>query len=179
MRFQDIRRYLRPYLMVAQRTTTINHAFAAAIAPFDIYDEETVRSAVTALGQNPDADLNCAYCGVPAETWDHVYATVKDKKFSGRGHRIGNLLPCCKPCNSKKGNKDWRSFLDSLPQPPEVREKREARIDEFLAKYSASDVVPEDLPEYRELQELRIQVLDIFRQADELAHTIRTKVAAR
>jgi hypothetical protein len=165
--------------MAARRTTTINHAFAAAIAPFDTYDEGRVRQALEVLGQDPDADLLCAYCGVEAETWDHVYATVKSKKFSGQGHRIGNLLPCCKPCNSKKGNKDWRLFLQTLPLSDAIRREREIRIDAYLSSYSISDTVPEDLPEYRELQELRNQVLEIFRKADVLAGAIRSKVAAR
>jgi 5-methylcytosine-specific restriction endonuclease McrA len=106
MRFPDIRRYLKPYSIVASRTTTVNHAFAASIAPSDTYEAAKVREAVVALGQDADADLVCVYCGAEAETWDHVHATVKDKAFSGHGHRLGNLLPCCKPCNSKKGNKD-------------------------------------------------------------------------
>ena len=105
MRYKDIRRYLKPYSMVASRATTINHAFAACIAPCDKYDEEVMRKAIIALGQDPDSDLLCVYCGDEAETWDHIHATVREKKFSGHGHRIGNLLPCCKTCNSKKGNK--------------------------------------------------------------------------
>ena len=43
MRYKDIRRYLKPYSMVASRATTINHAFAACIAPCDKYDEEVMR----------------------------------------------------------------------------------------------------------------------------------------
>ena len=39
MRYREIREHLRPYSVVAKRTTTINHAFAAVIAPSDAYDE--------------------------------------------------------------------------------------------------------------------------------------------
>jgi hypothetical protein len=28
------------------------------------------------------------------------------------GHRLGNLVPTCKPCNGKKGGKDFREFLE-------------------------------------------------------------------
>jgi 5-methylcytosine-specific restriction endonuclease McrA len=145
MRYKDIRRYLKPYSLVASRTTTINHAFAASIAPSDSYDEDRVRTALIALGQNPDADLVCAYCGAEAETWDHVHATVRDKKFSGYGHRIGNLLPCCKPCNSKKGNKEWRVFLSELRIPEPLRRERENRIDAYLNSYCITDTIPEHL----------------------------------
>lgn len=100
MRYPTVRNHLKPYVMVSRRKTTINHAFAAAIAPSDDYDVQRVRQALALLGQDPDQDLRCAYCGATAQTWDHVFATVKDSRFSGYGHRLGNLLPCCKFCNS-------------------------------------------------------------------------------
>jgi hypothetical protein len=175
MRYKDIRRFLKPYSMVASRTTTISHAFAASIAPCDTFDNQTVRTALTVLGQDPDAELECAYCGARAETWDHVHATVQDKKFSGYGHRLGNLLPCCKPCNSKKGNKNWLVFLQTLPIKEALRAERESRIAAYLTEYGAKDAVPEHLPEYEQLQELRRQVLQLFREADELASVVRRK----
>lgn len=175
MRYKDIRRFLKPYSMVASRTTTISHAFAASIAPCDTFDDQTMRTALTVLGQDPDAELECAYCGARAETWDHVHATVQDKKFSGYGHRLGNLLPCCKPCNSRKGNKNWLVFLRTLPITEALRAERESRIAAYLTKYGAKDVVPEHLPEYEQLQELRRQVLQLFREADELASVVRRK----
>ncbi len=175
MRYKDIRRFLKPYSMVASRTTTISHAFAASIAPSDTFDDQKVRMALTALGQDPDAELECAYCGVLAETWDHVHATVQGKKFSGYGLRVGNLLPCCKPCNSRKGNKNWQTFLHSLPISEAVRSERESRIVTYLTEYGVKDTVPEHLPEYEQLQELRRQVLQLFREADELASIVRKK----
>ncbi len=175
MRYKDIRRFLRPYSMVASRTTTISHAFAASIAPCDAFDDQSVRMALMVLDQDPDAELECAYCGARAETWDHVHATVQNKKFSGYGHRLGNLLPCCKPCNSKKGNKNWLVFLQTLPITEALRAERESRITSYLRVYGAKDPVPEHLPEYEQLQELRRQVLQLFREADELARVIRTK----
>ena len=117
------------------RTTTVTHAFAAAIAPCDAYDDQLARQAVVSLGQDPDAPLLCAYCGSTAETWDHVHATVKDKKFSGHGHRLGNLLPCCKPCNSKKGNKSWRTFLTSLGLDASRLAERLQLIQQYLKRY--------------------------------------------
>lgn len=176
MRFRDIRRYLKPYSMVASRSTTINHAFAASIAPSDTFDEKKVRAAVVALGQDPDADLICAYCGAEAETWDHVHATVKNKAFSGHGHRLGNLLPCCKPCNSKKGNKDWRTFLGTRPADLQ-RADRERRIQAYLTAYEVKDSIPQHLPEYQEFQELRRQVLELFAKADRLAAIVRSKAS--
>ena len=177
MRYKDIRRYLKPYSMVASRATTINHAFAACIAPCDKYDEEVMRKAIIALGQDPDSDLLCVYCGDEAETWDHIHATVREKKFSGHGHRIGNLLPCCKTCNSKKGNKNWRTFLTARGDSP-ASDERLSRIEAYLSLYCTPDAVPEHLAEYIELQELRSQVLEIFQRADALAKIVRSKSSA-
>jgi hypothetical protein len=178
MRYRDIRRYLKPYSIVANRTTTINHAFAAAVAPCDSYDEQRMRDAVLQLGQDPDSDLSCVYCGGKAETWDHVHATVRDKRFSGFGHRLGNLLPCCKPCNSRKGNKDWSSYLDSFGKGEVERERRRCLIESYLAQFRLLDAIPDQFPEYEQLQTLRLQVLKIIAEADLLAAQLRAKVTA-
>ena len=50
MRYSTIRNHLKPYVIVARRRTTINHAFAAAVAPSDEYDEQRIRAAVAMLG---------------------------------------------------------------------------------------------------------------------------------
>lgn len=52
----------------------------------------------------------CAWCGVsPATCFDHVYALSK-----GGRHTVGNLVPSCDPCNSRKSNKppeEWAARL--------------------------------------------------------------------
>lgn len=171
MHYTSVRSHLKPYVIVARRKTTINHAFAAAIAPSDEYIDERVREAILALGQDPEQPLRCAYCDDPAKTWDHVFATVKDSHFSGHGHRLGNLLPCCKPCNSAKGNKNWRLYLDGLGVPDQV--ERSARIESYLSKYSVTDVLPKESPEYVRLLEIKKEVLALLAEADQLAEVIR------
>lgn len=173
MRYSTVRNHLRPYVIVSRRKTTINHAFAAAIALSDDYDEQRVREAVAVLGQDPDHELLCAYCGAPAQTWDHVFATVKASRFSGHGHRLGNLLPCCKPCNSAKGNKDWRQFVSELELPPTVRQVTAEHIDDYVARFSLQDSVPEESPEYERLLQIRAEVLKLLAEADRVAKLIR------
>ena len=160
--------------MLASRRTTINHMFAAAIAPHDPYDEARVREAVSLLGNNPDDDLSCAYCGAPAETWDHVFATVKHSRFSGHGHRLGNLLPCCKPCNSRKGNKPWQAHLSSLPINDVDRSRRSACIERYLDTYRHIDLIAEPTLEHLVLEKLRTQILSLVAEADEVAARIRS-----
>jgi len=51
----------------------------------------------------------CAYCAGPGPlAQDHIIPLVR-----GGRHSIGNLLPACKPCNSRKGSKllvEWQRF---------------------------------------------------------------------
>ena len=171
MHYSSIRSHLKPYAIVARRKTTINHAFAAAIAPSDKYSDMRVREAIIVLGQDPDQALRCAYCGALAQTWDHVFATVKNSHFSGHGHRLGNLLPCCKQCNSAKGNKDWRQYLASLVLINHTDQA--TRIDMFLSKYATSDVAPQQSPEYERLLQVKGQVMALLEEADQLAKVIR------
>ncbi|HVV70377.1 MAG TPA: hypothetical protein VHI52_02590 [Verrucomicrobiae bacterium] len=178
MRYTSIKDHLKVYSIVAKRTTTINHAFAAAVAPHDEFDDGRVREAMRVLGQDPDGEILCAYCGGTAETWDHVRATVAKKEFSGHGHRLGNLLPCCKACNSKKGNKDWQAYLGQMKLTEAVRAERVERIAGYLEKYGVVDAVLEASEEYRELVKLREEILERFKRADELAEKIRKKAQA-
>ena len=178
MRFKSIASHLRPYLMLSRRRTTINHAFAAAIAPSDIYDEKAVRRAITLLGQNPELDLECAYCGAAAKTWDHVFATVKNSQFSGYGHRFGNLLPCCKTCNSRKGNKSWNAHLSSLSLAPHEYAYRYGIIERYLANYIIDDNLPAELPDLQRLDKIRCQVLSLLEEGDTIAARIRAAHAA-
>lgn len=173
MRFKSIASHLRPYVMLSRRRTTINHAFASAIAPSDPYDEGRIRDALALLGLDPDMDLACAYCGEAAETWDHVFATVQNSRFSGHGHRIGNLLPCCKPCNSRKGNKPWKAHLEGIDLPEAVLEFRRQRITEFLSTYGVLDPPRAETEDQIRLNEIQHQVLDLLGEGDRIAARIR------
>lgn len=147
MQFQDICRHLKPYSIVASRTTTINHVFAFCIAASDTFDLEKVRAAIVALKQETDKNLVCAYGGLAAETWDHVHATVKKGEFSDHGNKLGNLLPCCKSCNSRKGNKHWLSYLKGMELPDNLQDERSTTVSSYLETYNAEDLAPRHLPE--------------------------------
>jgi len=154
----------------------MNHAFAAAIAPCDEFDADAVKRAIRVLGQDPEEELRCVYCDAPAETWDHVLATVRDSVFSGAGHRIGNLLPCCKPCNSKKGNRAWDDFITAREEASPARDARIARIRQYLEEFFVVDSIPNALPEYARLIEIKEKVLCLMKEADDVATEIRKKM---
>jgi 5-methylcytosine-specific restriction endonuclease McrA len=40
---------------------------------------------------------DCAYCGTPCESWDHVMPLSR-----GGSHTMDNIVPCCWPCNTEK-----------------------------------------------------------------------------
>jgi len=66
-------------------------------------------------------DNRCAYCGQHGEMeMDHI---VPMNKSSLGEHKLGNLVPSCKPCNRKKHDK---SYLDFLEGNPAVVEKIES-----------------------------------------------------
>ncbi|WP_008313035.1 HNH endonuclease [Leptolyngbya sp. PCC 6406] len=66
----------------------------------------------------------CAYCNADADLLiEHAIPINKEKLGE---HRLGNLVPSCKPCNSKKRGLDFREFLgDDL----EAIQKIEAYMD--------------------------------------------------
>ncbi|NVC93102.1 HNH endonuclease [Vibrio natriegens] len=52
----------------------------------------------------------CAYCGEPKELVIE-HAIPINKVYLGE-HRLGNLVPSCRECNSAKASKDFREFLE-------------------------------------------------------------------
>ena len=49
----------------------------------------------------------CAYCGVDADTLDHV-----KPRHKGGATVASNLVPACRNCNRKKGSDDWREWFN-------------------------------------------------------------------
>lgn len=181
MKKQSIRSHLKPYSIFQKRQTTINHAFASAIAPNDEYQDKIIDEALKVLEQNPEEDLFCVYCDESAETWDHLFGLVKNSEFSGYGHIIGNLLPCCKKCNSEKGNMDWIDFLNKKISNDSLRKEKMAKIQRYLDKYipiklNYAEIKKICANETREYDQIKNQIFDLMKRADVLAQTIRTKI---
>jgi len=183
MKRESLKNHLRAYSIVGRRKTTINHAFASAIAPNDNYDDQLVIEALIALGQDPNSDLYCAYCNKnPAETWDHVFGLVKDQHFSGFGHTIGNLLPCCKQCNSSKGNKTWREFVSFRIKDKSQRTEKIDQLERYFSRYLndhylAQDKIEELCPdEMRQLKEAHDKIIALMEQSDKIAVVLREKI---
>ena len=168
-------------MIVDRRLTTINHAFASAIAIIDEYDPNANARAVEKLGQNPNEDLSCVYCGKEAQTWDHVFALVDHGEYSGFGHTLGNLVPCCKECNSQKGNRNWKAFLRSKQQDEKGFSDRAQKLTTYITSEMPPRITIEDIrkicpAEMEELVRAKSEVILQMEKADTAASQIRKKV---
>jgi hypothetical protein len=175
----SIKKYLRPSTIMGRKSTFAN-AFASALAPHDVYTAATVAQAMRDLEQDPEAELLCVYCGAEAATWDHVFNRVVRGDFSGHGHRVRNLVPCCRSCNESKGQKPWREFLEAR-NPPD-KDVRAGRMERFLGNADAQPVGTEAMRhnasvELERFLEIRSQVFELMAEADRLAAIIRQKAA--
>ncbi len=173
VKIDTIRRYLRPQRIMS-RKSTFSNAFASALAPHDSYSLSAVAEAIRDLGQDPEKDLACVYCGSDAATWDHVFNRVIKGEFSGKGHHIRNLVPCCRNCNERKGPKHWRDWL-AIRSPSDF-EARSAKMEKFLAgadtpQSQEGAAAPSN--EVIRYLEIRRTVFELLQEADDLAAVIR------
>jgi hypothetical protein len=178
MKSKSIKSHLSEFSIYQKRKTTIANAFASARAPQDLFALNKAESLLKALGQADMEQLTCVYCGKPAQTWDHLVGLVKNGKLraDGYGHQIGNLVPCCKTCNSQKAGKPFEDYVKSLGKAPSDQDlllkqlhkhlSSAKRIDTFVLDTKAEDA----LEKYDEKMK---SILNLMRQADELAKVIR------
>lgn len=100
---------------VNARTSSITNTFYASILPFNKFTDEDVNSRLVTLGYSnveiENENICCIYCGAEANTWDHLYPLIKNRKATGYYHDISNMVPSCNTCNSSKGSKDYKEWL--------------------------------------------------------------------
>jgi len=184
VKMSSIRSHLRPYSIAGRRLTTINHAFASAIAPCETYDSDRVAQSIRDLGQNPKKELKCVYCGRPAKTWDHVYGLVKDRQYSGYGHTLGNLVPCCPQCNERKGGKEWSEFLRTTTRDKSKLKRKMAELESYFKKHPAKSISLQQIQrlcpkEMRRLMTQQRKIRTSMEEADRIVKEIREKVRSR
>jgi len=180
MKKEDIKRHLHTYSVYGKRRTTINHAFASAIAPSDNYDEVKIGEALKFLGQNPNENLKCVFCNDEAETWDHLVGLVKNGELRGFGHQIGNLVPCCKNCNSKKGSKEFDKFINQYDKIFFDKNELIELLSQYQMKFAKEinlDLLGKKTPdEYKKFLQLKQEIFDLMEQADILAEKLRKNI---
>ncbi|MGA3130658.1 MAG: HNH endonuclease [Terracidiphilus sp.] len=183
MKKQSIKLHLAPYSILQKRKTTINHAFASAIAPVDKYDEAVLGDALKLLDQDPDGDLRCVYCGSLAETWDHLIGLVEKMELRGYGHQLGNLVPCCRSCNSRKGAKSWQLYLKGVAPDEQTSEAKQILITSYIGRYAAPvnlNYAAEQLPnEWMRYREIKKEIFRLMAEADAIAAHLRDVVVSK
>lgn len=65
------------------------------------------------------SNLPCHYCGAPPSNNSHkenfqVTYQGLDRKDPDLGYLPGNVVPCCHPCNIRKGSIPYQQYRDSL-----------------------------------------------------------------
>ncbi len=180
MNLSSIKRHLKPYSVYSRRKTTINHAFASSLAPCDSYNEDRIAKAISSLGQDPYGDLTCVYCGSTAQTWDHLVSLVKDGQLQGYGHQVGNLVPSCRDCNSRKGNKAWSLFLEEAIPNQKKRRAVKDRLRRYLRlnarEVDVSLAEQRHRDKWRRYEELKTEIFQGMKEADKLAEILRLAV---
>lgn len=183
MKKHTIKSHLSSYSILQKRRTTLNHAFASAIAPADQYDEEIVDAAIRSLGQDPDGDLACVYCRRPAITWDHLVGLVEKAELRGYGHQVGNLVPCCRECNEKKGAKDWEVYLQEMSPNQAAHHTTRSLLASYIGHYAkpvdlkrAAALLPKDWKRYAEIKQ---SIFKLMAEADTIAARLREAVVAK
>jgi hypothetical protein len=173
----SIRSHLAPYSIFAKRKTTVAHAFASALAPSDDYDEVRIEASLVALGQKNLMQLSCVYCERLAETWDHLENLVKDGQLNGYGHQIGNLVPCCRDCNSQKGGKPFRDFINANTRLTEAEKSSLIlRLENHLAltkPIAPANLNPAGQEALAKFLALQTQILALMEEADKHAQILR------
>jgi hypothetical protein len=177
MKVDKIKSHLKTYEIYAKRRTTINHAFASAIAPVADYDIEYIKGAMKFLKLDAENELLCVFCREEAETWDHLVGLVKNGELRGFGHQIGNLVPCCKKCNSEKGSKLHAEFISKSNRIKGNKAELKALLDDYSLKY-ANPVNLDNLKvskeaEYNEYLEVKYEIFKLMQKADLLAKNLR------
>ncbi len=180
MKKEDIKRHLKTYSVYNKRRTTINHAFASAIAPSDDFNEKKMNEALKFLGQNPNEDLKCVFCNDEAETWDHLVGLVTNGELRGYGHQVGNLVPCCKKCNSKKGSKEFDKFINEYDKIYFDKTELIELLSQYQRKFAKEinlELLKNKSPnEYNDFQEVKKEIFNLMEKADVLAEKLRKNI---
>lgn len=124
---RDVFRMPAPMNIIG-RSSSITNAFANSIIPIVEPSEDEVREVLEILGM-AEEDVRCCYCGDKSTEWDHFRPLIVNKKPTGYISEIANLVPSCGKCNQSKGNKNWRTWIESkAPLSPATKGTRDLHL---------------------------------------------------
>ncbi len=87
-------------------------------------------------------------------------------------------MPSCRSCNSQKGNRHWKEWLESSG----AAGRRISAIAQYVETYGALTMSEGEIrrlaPEpFRRLDRMKDEILERMREADDVAAEIRERVA--
>lgn len=172
-------------LKITSRTSSVTNVFVQAIVPADPPNPVDQARVLAILEIDKDS-LVCAYCGDPAQHWDHLNPFVKNKRPTGFLHEAKNLVPACGPCNTSKSGHPWRSWIiGSAKRSPSTRGTKdlEARVSRLEMLETEFDLKPIDLGSFVDaelwsnywcrLDEIEQLMFAAQREADRINEQIR------
>jgi hypothetical protein len=171
---------------IAGRISSVTNAFVISVIPEIAPSAEEILEGLALLGMTPE-NIRCTYCGDAHTTWDHLRPLVIGQRPTGFISEIGNLVPACSPCNSSKGNQEWRKWmLGSAPRSPTGRKlldvaDRVARVEAYErwrppTRIDFAALVGKET--WENLWLLSAAINTQLRQAQAVADAIRTRVDA-
>ena len=169
----SIKEYLKHYGKIRSlRGSVIRSTFRRVTAAFDTYNEVDVDVAMRELGVDPLA-LTCVYCSAPADCWDHLIPAAK-----GGTHQLRNLAPACTSCNTRKGDKTWSAYFESIPNTPE-NSARKTILEKFTISYEQGASLLND-PDHERLNKILDRIHQAMTEADEIvAQAIAKRLTAK
>lgn len=92
-------------------------------------------------------------------------------------------MPCCNQCNSAKGNKDWRRFLEETIGDEGRRAEKIATLTHYIEKYCPPKLdqaaMRQRCPELmRDFEDIQRRILETMLEADQVAASIRDQIRA-
>lgn len=125
---------------ITGRSSSITNAFYNGIIPVIEPSDDEIKEALDTLGMTEET-ICCAYCGDRYTEWDHLNPLIENKQPTGYVSEIHNLVPACGKCNQSKGNKYWKTWMQSSAAlSPTTRgiediDERIKRLEEYEQKY--------------------------------------------
>jgi hypothetical protein len=164
---------MRKIRIKSERGSSVNNAFASALAMFSSVSDDAINEALKVLGQPPTGPLVCVYCGEPEQEIDHLNGLVEATRYTGNGQVIGNLVPACGDCNGRKGKKAWKKWaVDEGISPDQIKriEDYQSLAPPAVSEERLKELYPDLMAAY---EKLRILCQDVFSAADHLADEIQ------
>lgn len=160
------------------RLSSVTNSFFNGIIPWIEPTEDEIMRHLEVLDMSESA--KCVYCGKENHTWDHLNPLIRDRFATGYITEINNLVPACGKCNSSKGNKNWREFIEYLKENGRIDEQQfliaEKVIEKYEAEFNPIKLNIKDSPRMSEYLQFLYQIEETMKGATEIEKFIEDEL---